>query len=91
MNELLYEHVLEIDEMEILIEPKEEWDMVIYFDGSRCEQSEGSDVVSITPQGIPIPYSFKLNFPCTNNNIEYEALILAIKLKIRKVKFIGDS
>ena len=69
--------------------------MVIYFDGSRCEQSEGVDVIFVTPQGVPIPYSFKLNFPCTNNNAKYEALILAIKtaikLNLRKVKFIGDS
>lgn len=69
--------------------------MVVYFDGSICEQSRGASVVFITPQGVPIPYSFKLNFSCTNNNVEYEALILAIKLAIKlkwkKVKFIGDS
>lgn len=69
--------------------------MVIYFDGSRCEQSGGAGIVFITPQGVPIPYYFKLNFSCTNNNVEYEALILAIKiaikLKLKKVKFINDS
>jgi len=69
--------------------------MVIYFDGSICEQSEGPCVMFITPQGVPIPYSFKLNFPYTNNNAEYEALILAIKtiikLELIKVKFIGYS
>lgn len=36
--------------------------MVVYFDGSRCEQSEVASVVFVTTQGIPIPYSFKLNF-----------------------------
>ena len=52
-------------------------------------------VVFVIPEWVPIPYSFKLNFPYTNNNAEYEALILAIKtaiqLKLKKVKFIGDS
>ena len=81
--ELLYEHVFQLDEMEIPIEFEEDWDMVIYFDGSRCEQSGGASVVFITPQGVPIPYSFKLNFPCTNNNVEYEALITMIKISIQ--------
>lgn len=44
---------------------------------------------------MPIPYSFKLNFRYTNNNVEYEALIIAIKiaikLKVKRVKFVGDS
>jgi len=70
--------------------------MKIHFDGLKCEKGGGLGVIFITPQGIPIPYSFKLDFPCTNNNnVEYEALILAIKivlkLKIQKVKFIRDS
>ena len=69
--------------------------MTIHFDGYKCEKGGGSGVIFITPLGIPIPYSFKLDFPCTNNNAKYEALILAIKialnLKLRKVKFIRDS
>ena len=74
---------------------EDEWDMTIYFNGSKCEKGGGASVIFVTPQGIPLPYSFKLDFSCTNNNVEYEALILAIKialkLKLRKVKFIGDS
>lgn len=69
--------------------------MIIYFNGSKCKQGGGASVIFFTPQRISIPYSFKLYFPYTNNNAEYEALILAIKiilkLKLQKVKFIGDS
>jgi len=69
--------------------------MVIYFDGSICKKCGCVGVVFIAPQGIPIPYYFKLNFPYTNKNVKYEALILAIrtasKLKLKKIKFIDDS
>ena len=68
--------------------------MIIYFYGSQCEQSGGVGVVFITPKGVPIQCSFKLTFSCMNNNVEYKALILAmkiaIKFKIKKLNFIGD-
>ena len=86
---------IQINKIEMSVESEEDWAMFMYFDGYRCEQSGGADIVFITLQGVPIPHSFKLNFPCINNNAEYEALILAIKiaikLKVRKVKFISDS
>jgi len=81
--------------MEILMDLKEDWDIVIYFDGSRCEKSWGASGFFVTPQGVPIHYYFKLYFSCTNYDAKYEALILAIKTpkksKLKKVKFIGDS
>lgn len=81
--------------MEMFSDLKEDWDMVIYFDGSICKKSGGVGVIFIMPQGVPIPYHFKINFPCINNNTKHEALILAIKivmkLKLKKVKFIGNS
>jgi len=93
--ELPDEHIFQLDDVDVPIELEDEWDMTIYFDGSKCEKGGGVGVIFVTPQGIPLPYSFKLDFPCTNNNAEYEALILAIKialkLKLQKVKFIGDS
>ena len=93
--ELPDEHIFQLDNVDLPIELEEEWDMTIHFDGSKCEKGGGASVIFVTPQGIPIPYSFKLDFPCKNNNVEYEALILAIKialkLKLRKVKFIIDS
>lgn len=59
------------------------------------QKSGGASVVFIAPQWVPIIYYFKLNFSCINNNVEYETLILAIRIIIniqqKKVKFIGDS
>jgi len=93
--ELPDEHIFQLDDVDVPIELEDEWDMTIYFNGYKCEKGGGAGVIFITPQGTSLPYSFKLDFPCTNNNVEYEALILAIKialkLKLQKVKFIGDS
>lgn len=69
--------------------------ITLYFDGSKCEQGGGIGIIFITPQGVPIPLSFTLKFTCTNNIVEYDALVLglqtAIKLNLKKIKIIGDS
>lgn len=36
--------------------------MTMHFDGSRCKKGSGVGVIFFTPQKVPIPYSFKLNF-----------------------------
>jgi len=80
---LANEHIFQLDNVDLPIELEEEWDMIIQFDRPKCEKGGGASVIFITPQGILIPYSFKLDFPCTNNNVEYEALILAIKIALK--------
>lgn len=56
--------------------------MTIFFDGFHCEKGGGVRVVFVTPQRVPMQVSFKLSFEHTNNNVEYEALILGLKLAI---------
>ena len=34
---LLDEHVFQLDKMKILVESEEDWDMVMFFNGLRCE------------------------------------------------------
>lgn len=69
--------------------------MNMYFYGSKCEQGDDARVIFFKPQGVPIPYSFKLDFPYTNNNAKYEALILGfrttIELKIERLMIYDDS
>ncbi|KAH9331984.1 hypothetical protein KI387_004092, partial [Taxus chinensis] len=66
-----------------------------FFDGSKCQQREGTGFVMIPPWGAPIPVAHKLNFECTNNMAEYEALVLglqnAINLGTRHINIFGDS
>ncbi|KAH9317802.1 hypothetical protein KI387_019571, partial [Taxus chinensis] len=67
----------------------------VHFDGLFTFHGSREGVVLITPIGDVIPRAFQLGFPCTNNIIEYEALItnlkLAITWNIRQLRVIGDS
>ena len=57
--ELLDEHVFQLNEWEIPMEFEEDLDMVVYFNGSRCEQSEGAGVVFIRfPYHTPLSSIF---------------------------------
>ena len=39
-------------------------------------------VLVVTPHGYTIPKSYKFLFPCTNNIVEYEALLNGVKLAL---------
>jgi len=47
------------------------------------------------PDGGSLSYSYKLAYECTNNEAEYEALMLAIQIlkgfQVKKVLIHGDS
>lgn len=65
----------------IYIEDSIMWHM--HFDGYFNYHGLGAGVVLITPIGDFIPHDFRLSFLCTNNIIEYEALIASLKIIIR--------
>jgi len=69
------------------------WKM--YFDGSYTQHGSRAGILLITPSGDTIPKSYKLMFPCTNNVVEYEALVIGIKLaigwNIKELQVYGDS
>lgn len=67
----------------------------IYFDGS-CSKSGSSIWVVIEDHDTKMhPHAFKLQFECTNNEVEYEDLIQGLELAWHmRVKFLcvmGDS
>ncbi|KAK1366125.1 hypothetical protein POM88_041686 [Heracleum sosnowskyi] len=72
---------------------KECW--VLYFDGASKTKSSGAGLVLQSPDGFLIEYALKLDFPTTNNEAEYEALIaglgLAGALRVKTLKVCGDS
>ena len=49
----------------------------------------------VSPNKNTFRYSFSLNFTCTNNVAEYDALLLGLKVAthhgIKKIHVIGDS
>jgi hypothetical protein len=65
------------------------------FDGSHSGLGAGAGVVLTAPSGEVFYRSYRLEFNCTNNVAEYEALILGLNLAIDKGATIlevkGDS
>ena len=52
----------------------------IYTDGSSNKQARGAGIVLISPEGGAIECMVHLDFPATNNESEYEALIAGLDL-----------
>ena len=68
---------------------------VLKFDGSSTEKLVGAGVVITSPFSTKTALSFTLDFECTNNQAEYEALIIGLEilqdLGAKEVLIIGDS
>ncbi|KAH9316878.1 hypothetical protein KI387_018647, partial [Taxus chinensis] len=58
---------------------EESYSMTLFFDGSKCQCGGGGGVVLIPLDAELIPLSFRLDFPYTNNTVEYEALVLGLQ------------
>ncbi|XP_073125417.1 uncharacterized protein [Henckelia pumila] len=69
--------------------------MTLKFDGSSTEGTAGAGVVIISPTEVKTTLSFNLDFPCTNNQAEYEALVIGLEilknLQAKNIQVIGDS
>ncbi|XP_017976483.1 PREDICTED: uncharacterized protein LOC108661992 [Theobroma cacao] len=67
----------------------------VYFDGASNALGHGIGAVLISPNGKYYPATARLNFNCTNNMTEYEALVMglqvAIEMKADAIDVYGDS
>ena len=63
-------------------EPHQVW--LMQFDGSNSYIASSAGILFTSPNGMVYPFSYRLEFPCTNNMVEYEALLLGLK-KARKM------
>jgi ribonuclease HI len=52
----------------------------MFFDGASSKESVSVGVIFISPTQEIISLSFKLEFETTNNVVEYEALVLGLKV-----------
>ncbi|KAL0411032.1 UNVERIFIED_CONTAM: hypothetical protein Slati_3692900 [Sesamum latifolium] len=68
------------DENALVIEVTPYWKM--YFDGASHKEGAGAGVIFITSDGEVFPYSFTLTQNCSNNVVEYQALILGLEMAI---------
>ncbi|XP_059663595.1 uncharacterized protein LOC132309293 [Cornus florida] len=81
------------DAMELCAIQLTPWTLI--FDGSSANDAGGAGVVIIAPNGRKTTYSFFLDFKCSNNQAEYEALIIGLEILLemgaQTVEIIGDS
>lgn len=75
------------------IEEETLWDTGFYGDVSK--EGDGASVWVRSPKKDTKLLSFKVYFECTNNVVEYKALILGLNtlkdLKAKKIVVYGDS
>jgi ribonuclease HI len=69
--------------------------MGLYFDGLVCSKGQRAGCVIISPSDVYIDLSVRLEFTCTNNQVEYESSLHGLDylkdLGARDVKVFGDS
>ena len=67
----------------------------LYFDGSVCDDGQGVGIVYISPHGDVFEASCRLEYFCTNNQAEYEALLFGLEMMVAvgatHVEAFGDS
>jgi ribonuclease HI len=67
----------------------------LYFDGSKSQEGSGAGCILTDPKGKRHLLSCRLEFECTNNTAEYEALVQGLKksidLNVKELKVFGDS
>ena len=56
----------------------EKW--TVQIDGSTTKKVGGAGVVLISPEGETLKYVVKFQFPATNNEAKYEALLIGLSL-----------
>jgi len=67
----------------------------LYFDGSFCDKDQGISAVLISPSGAIFEFSNRFKEDCTNNQVEYEALLFALEflqsMGMKHIEAFGDS
>ena len=52
----------------------------VFVDGASSALGYGAGIVVITPEGIKLEHSFRLGFKASNNEAEYEALLVGLRV-----------
>ncbi|KAL0400068.1 UNVERIFIED_CONTAM: hypothetical protein Sradi_2350100 [Sesamum radiatum] len=53
---------------------------LFYVDGSSTAQGSGAGIVITTPQGKDLEFTIKFDFKASNNETEYEALVIGMRM-----------
>ena len=67
----------------------------VFVDGALSAIGAGAGIVIVTPEGIRLEHSFRLGFKASNNEAEYEALLVGLKtvlgMRARDIEAYSDS
>jgi hypothetical protein len=74
--DFMVDHVVATN-TDVQVLEKELW--VLYFDGSVCDKGRGLGCVIVSPHGKSFDLAVRLEFPCSNNQAEYEALLYGLE------------
>jgi ribonuclease HI len=81
LEEYLGVYSIFFDEGDIILEPTDfddgMWHM--HFDGSCSKKGNGADIIIYSPIGKIHNFSYRLEFDCTKNVVEFKALLLGIE------------
>ena len=65
------------------------------FDGSKHQKGAGAGTVITSHEGVDKKFMYRLDVQCSNNQAEYEALIIGLKLlkslDVKTVQIMRDS
>jgi ribonuclease HI len=90
--DFIVDHAVDVDHLVNFVQLKP-WGL--YFDGSVCSEGQGFGCVVVSPSGVHIDLSIRLEFACTNNLVEYESLLHGLEflrdLGARDVDVFRDS
>ncbi|GJT87344.1 reverse transcriptase domain-containing protein [Tanacetum coccineum] len=64
--------------MEVEEELLEPW--TLFTNGSSCIDGSGAGLINTNPEGIEFTYALRFKFDATNNEAEYEALIVGLRI-----------
>jgi ribonuclease HI len=92
VDDFIVDHAIDVDHSVGFVQLKP-WEL--FFDGSVCSKGQRAGCVIVSPNGANVDLSIRLEFACTNNQVEYEALLHGIEylrdLGVRDVDVFGDS
>ncbi|KAL0430897.1 UNVERIFIED_CONTAM: hypothetical protein Sradi_0715700 [Sesamum radiatum] len=58
--------------------PDQKW--LLHVDGSSTEQGSGVGIIITTPQGEDLEFAIKFGFKASNNEAEYETLVVGMRM-----------
>jgi hypothetical protein len=90
--DFIVDHVVDVDHSVNFVQLNP-WGL--YFDGLVCSTGQGARCVVVSPSGVYIDLSIRLEFTCTNNQVEYDSLLHGLEflrdLGARDVDVFGNS